>query len=279
MTMTLAGGLDLESLLPIGLAELNERADLLVRMDRKYLLDEAGVSAFIAALPEGTRVLEIDGHRSVEYRSLYHDTSGLDAYMGSVQRRRRRFKVRTREYGTGGCFLEVKTRRGGFTIKERIEYDSLAGRLDPLGMTYVTERLADAGIPLAADVLPTLWTAYRRTTLLLVDETRVTIDTDLVWSSLEADSLQCDGLIIVETKSGRQASTADRVLWAAGHRPVSLSKYGTGLAALNRDLPSNRWHRLLTRRLGLDTHRTGPATSSSTTRRSSTSTARDDAVK
>lgn len=253
MTTTLSGRMDLESLPPIGLDELNERADLLVRMDRKYLLDEPSVSAFIAALPEGTRVLEIDGRRSVEYRSLYHDTSGLDAYKGSVQRRRRRFKVRTREYGTGGCYLEVKTRRGSFTIKERIEYDSLAGRLDPLGMTYVTERLAEAGIPLEADVQPTLWTAYRRTTLLLADETRVTIDTDLVWSSMEADSLQCDGLTIVETKSGRQASTADRVLWAAGHRPVSLSKYGTGLAALNPDLPSNRWHRILTRRLGLDT--------------------------
>jgi hypothetical protein len=251
--MTPTRSTDLESLPPIGLDELNERANLLVRMDRKYLLDEAGVSGFIAALPEGTRVLEIDGRRSVEYRTLYHDTSGLDAYKGSVQRRRRRFKVRTREYGTGGCYLEVKTRRGSFTIKERIEYDALAGQLDPLGMTYVTERLAEAGIPLGADVQPTLWTAYRRTTLLLPDETRATIDSDLVWSSMEADSLQCDGLTIVETKSGRQASTADRVLWAAGHRPVSLSKYGTGLAALNPDLPSNRWHRILTRRLGVDT--------------------------
>lgn len=253
MTMALTERADLESLPPIGLDELNERAVLLVRMDRKYLLDEAGLSAFIAALPEGTRVLEIDGRRSVAYRTLYHDTSGLDAYKGSVQRRRRRFKVRTREYGTGGCFLEVKTRRGSFTIKERIEYDSLAGQLDPLGMTYVTERLAEAGIPLGADVRPTLWTAYRRTTLLLPDETRATIDSDLVWNSMEADSLQCDGLTIVETKSGRQASTADRVLWATGHRPVSLSKYGTGLAALNPDLPSNRWHRILTRRFGVGT--------------------------
>jgi hypothetical protein len=251
--MTLTERRDLESLPPIGLDELNERADLLVRMDRKYLLDDTCVAAFIAALPEGTRVLEIDGLRSIEYRSLYHDTSGLDAYKATVQRRRRRFKVRTREYETGGCYLEVKTRRGSFTIKERIEYDSVAGQLDPLGMTYVTERLAEAGIPLDADVQPTLWTAYRRTTLLLPDATRVTIDADLVWNSMEADSLQCDDLTIVETKSGRQASAADRVLWAAGHRPVSLSKYGTGLAALNPDLPSNRWHRLLTRRLGVDT--------------------------
>ena len=252
MTMTLERR-DLESLPPIGLDELNERADLLVRMDRKYLLDEPAVPAFVAALPDGTRVLEIAGSRSVEYRSLYHDTSELDAFKATAQRRRRRFKVRTREYGTGGSYLEVKTRRGSFTVKERIAYDTVAGRLDPLGMTYVAERLADAGIPLDAEMQPTLWTAYRRTTLLLPDQARVTIDSDLVWSSMGADSLQCDGLVIVETKSGSQASAADRVLWAAGHRPVSISKYGTGLAALNPDLPSNRWHRILTRRLGLDT--------------------------
>ncbi len=202
MTMTLADRTDLESLPSISLAELVTHAELLVRMDRKYLLDDEAVSAFIRGLPVGTRVLEIDGQRSVGYRSLYHDTSGLDAYRGTAQRRRRRFKVRTREYGTGGTFLEVKTRRGLFTIKERIECESVAGQLDASAMTYVTERLADAGIPLDQNVQPTLWTAYRRTTLLLPDEARVTIDTDLVWSDMGADSLQCDGLTIVETKSG-----------------------------------------------------------------------------
>ena len=38
--------------------------------------------------------------------------------------------------------------------------------------------------------------------------------------------------VIVETKAGPHPSGVDRLLWAAGHRPASLSKYGTGLAAL-----------------------------------------------
>jgi hypothetical protein len=255
MTMTVADRTDL--LPPISLAGLVTHAELLVRMDRKYLLDDDAVSVFVRELPVGTRVLEIDGQRSVGYRSLYHDTSGLDAYRATAQRRRRRFKVRTREYGTGGTYLEVKTRRGLFTIKERIEHGSVAGQLDASGMAYVSERLAEAGIQMDQNVQPTLWTAYRRITLHLPDGARVTIDSDLVWSDMAAGSLQWDGLTIVETKSGRSASAADLVLWAAGHRPVSLSKYGTGLAALNPDLPSNRWHRLLTRRLG--SHATGEA--------------------
>lgn len=242
----------LESLSSVTLAELVSRASLLVRIDRKYLLDEASVAELVADLPSGTRVLEVDGRRSVEYRSLYHDTVQLDAYRATAHRRRHRFKVRTREYETGGRFLEVKTRRGSFTVKERIEYDHVSGHLDAFGMAYVTERLAQAGISLDQALQPTLWTTYRRSTLLLPDESRVTFDTQLVWSSVEAESLPCDGLTIVETKSGRQASAADHALWNAGIRPVSISKYGTGLAALNPDLPSNRWHRLLTRRLGLN---------------------------
>lgn len=37
----------------------------------------------------------------------------------------------------------------------------------------------------------------------------------------------------------------DRVLWSRGHRPVSISKDATGLAALRPDLPANRWQRTL----------------------------------
>ncbi|MFV0316059.1 MAG: molecular chaperone, partial [Microthrixaceae bacterium] len=37
----------------------------------------------------------------------------------------------------------------------------------------------------------------------------------------------------------------DRALWRRGYRPTSLSKYATGLAALDPDLPRNRWARIL----------------------------------
>jgi len=46
---------------------------------------------------------------------------------------------------------------------------------------------------------------------------------------------------VVETKSAARASAADRLLWSLHHRPRVASKYGTGLAALRPDLPSNRW--------------------------------------
>ena len=58
---------------------------------------------------------------------------------------------------------------------------------------------------------------------------------------------QAPGLAVVETKAGATPSAVDRLLWAAGHRPVRLSKFATGLALLHPDLPANRWHRTLRR--------------------------------
>ena len=58
-------------------------------------------------------------------------------------------------------------------------------------------------------------------------------------------------LAIVETKSAGAASEVDRLLWRAGHRPVRISKYGAGMAALHPDLPRLKWHRVLDTHLGV----------------------------
>jgi hypothetical protein len=54
-------------------------------------------------------------------------------------------------------------------------------------------------------------------------------------------------MAIVETKTGSTASRVDRLLWSRGHRPVRISKYATGLAALHPELPTGVWRRTLRR--------------------------------
>jgi hypothetical protein len=51
--------------------------------------------------------------------------------------------------------------------------------------------------------------------------------------------------VIIETKSGSRTSEVDRLLWSHGHRPATISKFGTGLAAMRHDLPSNKWARVI----------------------------------
>ena len=153
--------------------------------------------------------------------------------------------MRTREYlDSGERYVEVKTRRGRVTCKERIARQGL----DAEASGFVAERLAEAGLTTdVRELHPVLTTTYRRTTYVLPGgAARLTVDTDLVWALPARDRVTAGRAVIVETKGAARPSAADRTLWALGRRPVAVSKFATGLAALKPDLPHHRWHRLLT---------------------------------
>ncbi len=118
---------------PIDLATLVAAGSLQTRQDRKYLIPAAALPGVLARLGPDTRMLEIDGHRTFGYRSVYFDTPALTTYRLAAQRRPNRFKVRTRTYlDTGECWLEVKTRDGrGRTVKVRTPHDAAAAGLLP----------------------------------------------------------------------------------------------------------------------------------------------------
>ncbi|WP_251141065.1 polyphosphate polymerase domain-containing protein [Cellulomonas dongxiuzhuiae] len=236
-------------LVPVGLDELVERAGLLTRVDRKYLVPVDDVGALVRLLPRDAQVLEIGSRRLFEYESVYFDTPDLLAYHLAAHRRRRRFKVRTRTYVDSAlCWIEVKTRGArGTTVKDRVPHllDDRSS-VDP-ALPFVTATLAAHGITGAESMRwsPTLLTRYRRATILLPDsDSRLTVDVDLLWHDGRRP-LHLHGLAVVETKTGSTASAADRLLWVHGHRPLRISKYATGLAALQPELPANRWHRTL----------------------------------
>jgi hypothetical protein len=239
------------ALRPIGLDELVERAALLTRLDRKYMLPVHELPLFVAGLGHGVQVLEMGGERGFAYRSVYFDTPDLDGYLGAARRRRRRFKLRIRTYlDSGDHYFEVKTRGPrGTTAKERVPYDGDAWWLDPEARAYADRVLAAAGINSDGfRFVPSLVTSYRRTTLFLpATDSRVTIDTDLTWALPGGTGLRTPDRAIVETKSGRAGSGADRLLWSLKHRPCPVSKYGTGLAALRPELPAHRWLPVLRR--------------------------------
>ncbi len=240
-------------LLPVGLDELVERAGLLTRVDRKYLVPLDDVDTLVRGLPPDAQVLEIGPRRLFDYESVYFDTPDLLAYRLAAHRRRRRFKVRTRTYVDSAlCWIEVKTRGArGTTVKDRVPH-----HLDDRGSVgpaqgFVTATLTAQGIA-GADTMawvPTLVTRYRRATILLPDtDSRLTVDVDLSWHDGRRP-LHLQRVAVVETKTGSTASAADRLLWAHGHRPVRISKYATGMAALQPELPSTRWQRTLRRHL------------------------------
>lgn len=244
-------------LLPsVSLAELDAAAALLTRVDRKYVIEAGELDAVLAGPYDsgvaGLRALEVDGRRSSRYESTYLDTVELDSWAAAAHSRRRRWKVRTRTYAdTGERWLEVKTRgRRGVTVKERLPHDALeisgpagAWLRDRLGAAHVHD-IDPSGL------VATLRTSYARTTLLLADGAgRATVDRDLRWMSGHGTA-EVGDVLVVETKSASaRPGPLDRRLWELGHRPIRISKYGTGLALLTPHLQTNRWHRVTSRHL------------------------------
>lgn len=248
------GGLDARP--PIGLEDLNSAAALQTRMDRKYVVGARHAAGILRAFTADVRVLEMLGRRSFAYDSVYFDTPSLDSYLLAAHGRRRRYKVRTRTYvDSGTSFLEVKTEGArAATVKERIPYDpGDSHRLTSEGLAYIRETLACSigSVPSGA-LGPVIGTRYRRITLYLPDSgSRATIDLGVTWRTPGGRSHQLDGAVIVETKSGNSAGALDRHLWASGVRPTRISKFATGMAALDPALPANRWHRTLSTSLPL----------------------------
>ncbi len=239
----------IERLRPIALDELVQRAPLLSRLDRKYILPTADLPSVLAGLTDDVHVLQIDGRREFTYRSLYFDTPELDSYLATAHRRRRRFKLRIRSYlDSDQHFLEVKIRgQRGTTVKQRIPYVAGGaqddGTLNADARGYADAVLTAAGIDSERFRFdPVLITGYRRTTLFLPSTgSRVTIDRGLNWSLPGDTTARTLDRAIVETKSARGVSDVDRLLWSLKYRPCSLSKYATGLAALRPELPANHW--------------------------------------
>ncbi len=246
--------LDVSGFGTVGLAEVLDRAEQLERVDRKYLVSRDVAATFLRDLPRDFRVLGIDGRSSTSYTSIYFDTPQLDACRDHVQRRRRRWKVRSRLYVEDGlCRIEVKTKDGrGVTLKAVAPSDPARhGRLDGAEAEFVAGVLAGRGVDVDIEELqPSMEVDYRRVTLADTEHgMRVTLDWG-VDCRLDGGRVWVDdNWVLIETKGGLRPSAADRVLTSAGARPRSFSKYVSAASLLRHDIADNDVRRLRGRAL------------------------------
>jgi hypothetical protein len=234
----------------VDLGTLDAAAALLTRTDRKYVVPIATFERLLDGL-NGWRALEIDGRRLFGYTSTYFDTLDLATYRAHLQGRRRRFKVRVRQYvDSGDCLLEVK-RKGlrGVTVKERAAHQAWRRfELGPDGHAFVAEVLRGHAPFPDSELEPVVTTSNGRATLVhLGSRSRLTVDVDLRCGWGERSTVLRDGFVVIESKVGGHASEVDRLLRGLGERPVTISKYCLGVASLGLDVPSNPWRRSLRR--------------------------------
>lgn len=234
----------------ISLDEMQASAALTTRMDRKYVLDWDTLTAVLRVLAETHRVLEIDGRRLFRYESVYFDSPELHAFHAHLQRRRRRYKVRTRLYVDSGLLMfEVKLKgKRGETIKHRMPYEADdLGQLNTDARQFVCDLLAEAYPRLEVPGLTaTLHSSYQRLTLTAGAE-RVTCDFDVTFGAAD-DAPGLDGrFVILESKCEQGVGVVDRELRRLGVHPVACSKYCLGLGLLRDDVKVNDMRWLLNR--------------------------------
>lgn len=228
---------------PISLAEM-DGVKLQDRVDTKYVFGEHRLPEVLEAMLPHYRLLEVEGVRGTNYRSLYFDTADLQHYKAHHDQRTFRSKVRFREYiGSDLVFLEVKRKTGrGRTDKKRMRVGSIPDALTPEQQAFVTRTSRNA-TPLQA----TLWNHFTRYTFVSrTSPERLTMDIALRYSA-GGDDRTLDGVVIAELKQERADRTSPfvRIMRARVFAASGMSKYCVGLLLLGRNVKHNAFKAVL----------------------------------
>jgi VTC domain len=226
----------LASFAPINLADLNAKAEMLARLDNKYIMPVGQLNIALDALQSDFDVLDIKGERSFAYATRYFDDAERRAYYDHHQRRRKRCKVRIRTYvGAKLYFLEVKViEPRGTTAKTRLQLEKPLLQLDQTSLAFVNDCHSNAyGTPFEKNVDPVLLVQYERITLVAKEGgERLTIDTNLRLTGAGRHRVVDPDICIIETKSARGNGVADKIFRTLHVQPTGrVSKFCIGMVA------------------------------------------------
>lgn len=234
----------LNAMEPINLAELSSAAQLMNRVDNKYVFNEDRLPSLLEQIQADYRVLEIDRVRLAPYATLYFDTPDRSCYREHHNGRLRRRKFRMREYlSSGACFLEVKSKNNkGRTDKRRMTLAELEDTISSPSADFI-ESIIGQRLPLE----PQLWTFFSRVTL--VGRTileRVTIDLRLHFRRDDAKvSLPKIAITEVKQEVDNRCTPIREALRRLSIQPLRISKYCLGSCLVDPTLKQNRFKRKL----------------------------------
>ncbi|MCF2870645.1 polyphosphate polymerase domain-containing protein [Octadecabacter sp. G9-8] len=239
----------------ISLDGLNEKAAMLERLDNKYILPASSFRPALMKFSEHFDVLEIEGKRAFTYATKYYDDPELRGYYDHHQGRRKRCKVRVREYVDAGfSFLEVKLKdKRKVTVKKRLKVMDPANPLSAEAVDFIEDQYRGIYAEAFGKSLHfVIAMNYERITLVAKDGgERMTIDTSLQFEANDVVRTVQPDMFIIETKSARGNGIADKILRSHHLHPTkSCSKYCIGMASTgsvsrrNRFLPALKRLRL-----------------------------------
>ncbi|HLV43211.1 MAG TPA: polyphosphate polymerase domain-containing protein [Brumimicrobium sp.] len=205
-------------------------AELMNRVDTKFLIPHADLSQVLHSLNKDYYVLEVNGQRMAKYENLYFDMPDHNFYLDHHNGKDHRFKVRFRKYeNSQTTFFEIKEHKKKRTNKERFQVDQMSDELKGPELALVQKMLG-----ISNKLHPKLKNHYQRITL--VNETlkeRFTLDLNLVFEN-DDTSRALQNVIVAELKQQglNRKSPVFEVMNQKKIRPFRISKYCIGTVLL-----------------------------------------------
>lgn len=101
----------IQAFAPITLDQLNEKAEMLARIDNKYVVQSDQLRGLTQHLSQAFDILEIRQQRAFIYDTRYFNDAARSAYFEHHQGKRRGFQVRVRnDVDANLCFLKSKSK-------------------------------------------------------------------------------------------------------------------------------------------------------------------------
>lgn len=214
---------------------------LLERKDTKFIFHESLLPVLLDDLKSNFRILEINGHRVMDYENQYFDTPDFLFYKDHHNGARTRYKVRYRKYNQPkATYFEIKVKNNKErTRKRRIKVPEISNTFSEKERELISGTTGISPNTLS----PKLTTHFSRFTLVNSDMTdRVTVDFNVRVTN-GGLSKHFTNLVIAEIKQPRYRPSSEFIR-AMRHYAIDemrFSKYCMGILHAYPGVKYNRF--------------------------------------
>mgnify|MGYP003339124289 CR=1 FL=1 len=225
---------------PISLKEM-EPVKLMDRVDKKFMLTLGQLPQLLNEIRNDYFVLQVDGKRTTDYRTIYFDTDKYTCYLNHHNGKLNRYKIRSRQYVESNLnFFEIKFKTNkDRTKKNRISFEQQVRSIDGRANEFMQSHTALN----VSEFHPRMFIDFTRITFVSKEmNERLTIDLQLSFRN-ESGEVQYDNLVIVEAKMshGKANSSIVAAMKKFRVQEKSISKYCLGVAKLVPGIKTNRF--------------------------------------